>query len=59
MTLSTLLPLPQPCEVCGGSRRRVSLAGVDDHPRHWVAIVPCLACVWGIPVVHLPMRGDR
>lgn len=53
--------LPQACIVCGG-RGVTHLAHVYQvwgaDMEHAVRF-PCLHCEWRLPVVHLPMRGDR
>lgn len=46
---------PGVCPACGG-RQRVLLA---DPGSPLFTVVPCLGCVWGVPVVDLPQRGDR
>jgi hypothetical protein len=50
----TVLSLPQVCEVCGGKGTVLISAPKASHS----AVVPCLHHVWGLPIVHLPMRSE-
>jgi hypothetical protein len=49
-----LASLPQVCEVCASKEMvRIAVLGTG-----LIGITNCLHCRWGVPVVHLPMRGD-
>lgn len=53
--MTALEGTPGTCPACRG--RRLILLAAPGSPLF--AVMPCLACVWTIPVVELPMRGDR
>lgn len=53
---ATVVAHPTLCPVCSGDRV-VEVRGPGDANEY--AVVPCLGCVWVLPIVVLPMRGDR
>lgn len=55
MSALAVVPAASVCPACGG-RQRVLLA---DPGSPLFTVVPCLGCVWGVPVADLPQRGDR
>lgn len=51
----TVASLPQSCEVCRGEQR-VLIA--SPNGRH-AGLVPCLHCVWGLPIVRVVKDGAQ
>lgn len=50
-----LATLPKRCELCSGRERVLISSPGANHS----AVVPCLHCVWQLPIAHLAMRADR